>query len=116
MAGGFLFVNDDYGMDMFIRPALKKVFPELELTELPYAHPIFHQRYEFPSGIPKIHEHDNKPAKGYGLTWQGRLVVFYNFESDLGDGWDDVHKDPEELRQKALQMGANIIRYVFQQQ
>ena len=103
-------------MDPFIRPALKKVFPELELTELPYAHPNFHQRYEFPNGIPKIHEHDGKPAKGYGLIWQGRLVAFYNYESDLGDGWDDVHKDPEELRQKALEMGANIIRYVFQQQ
>ena len=116
MAGGFLFINDDYGMDVFIRPAMKKVFPELELTELPYAHPIYHQRYEFPNGIPKIHEHDGKPAKGYGLMWQGRLVAFYNYESDLGDGWDDVHKDPEELRQKALEMGANIIRYVFQQQ
>ena len=116
LAGGFLFVNDDYGMDPFIRPALKKVFPELELTELPYAHPIFHQRYEFPNGIPKIHEHDGKPPKGYGLIWQGRLVAFYDYESDLGDGWDDVHKDPEELRQKALEMGANIIRYVFQQQ
>ena len=116
LAGGFLFVNDDYGMDPFIRPALKKVFPELELTELPYAHPIFHQRYEFPNGIPKIHEHDGKPPKGYGLIWQGRLIAFYDYESDLGDGWDDVHKDPEELRQKALEMGANIIRYVFQQQ
>lgn len=116
MAGGFLFINDDYGMDPFIRPALKKVFPELELTELPYAHPIYHQRYEFPNGIPKIHEHDNKPPKGYGLVWQGRLVAFYDYESDLGDGWDDVHKDPEDLRQKALEMGANIIRYVFQQQ
>lgn len=116
MAGGFLFINDDYGMDPFIRPALKKVFPELELTELPYAHPIYHQRYEFTNGIPKIHEHDNKPPKGYGLLWQGRLVAFYDYESDLGDGWDDVHKDPEDLRQKALEMGANIIRYVFQQQ
>lgn len=116
MAGGFLFINDDYGMDPFIRPALKKIFPELELTELPYAHPIYHQRYEFGNGIPKIHEHDNKPAKGYGLLWQGRLVAFYNYESDLGDGWDDVHKDPEDLRQKALEMGANIVRYVFQQQ
>lgn len=116
LAGGFLFINDDYGMDMFIRPALKKVFPELELAELPYAHPIYHQRYEFPNGIPKIHEHDKKAPKAYGLIWQGRLVAFYNYESDLGDGWDDVHKDPEELRQKALEMGANIIRYVFQQQ
>lgn len=116
MGGGFLFINDDYGMDPYIRPSIKKVFPESELVELPYSHPIFHQKYEFPNGIPKIHEHDGKPAKGYGIIWQGRLVAFYNYESDLGDGWDDVHKDPEELRQKALEMGANIIRYVFQQQ
>ena len=115
-AGGFLFINDDYGMDPFIRPAIKKIFPELELTELPYSHPIFHQKYDFPTGIPKIHEHDGKPPKAYGLTWQGRLVGFYNYESDLGDGWDDVHKDPEPIRQKALEMGANIIQYVFQQQ
>ncbi len=116
MGGGFLFINDDYGMDPYIRPAMKKVFPETELVELPYSHPIFHQKYEFPNGIPKIHEHDGKPAKGYGLMWQGRLVAFYNYESDLGDGWDDVHRDPEDLRQKALQMGSNIVRYVFQNQ
>jgi hypothetical protein len=114
--GGFLFINDDYGMDMFIRPAMKKVLPELEMTELPYSHPIYHQKYEFANGTPKIHEHDGKPAKGYGLIWQGRLVAYYNYETDLGDGWDDVHKDPEDMRQKALQMGANVIRYVFQQQ
>ncbi len=114
--GGFLFINDDFGIDPFIKPAMKKVFPETELVELPYSHAIFHQKYEFPNGIPKIHEHDKKPPKGYGLLWQGRLVAFYNYESDLGDGWDDVHKDPEDLRQKALQMGANIVRYVFQQQ
>jgi hypothetical protein len=114
--GGFLFINDDFGMDPFVRPALKKVLPETELVELPYSHAIFHEKYEFPNGIPKIHEHEKKPPKGYGLLWQGRLVAFYNYESDLGDGWDDVHKDPEDVRQKALQMGANIIRYVFQQQ
>jgi Domain of unknown function (DUF4159) len=114
--GGFLFINDDYGMDMFIRPAMKKVLPEVELTELPYSHPVYHQKYDFANGTPKIHEHDGKPAKGYGLIWQGRLVAYYNYESDLGDGWDDVHKDPEDNRQKALQMGANLIRYVFQQQ
>ena len=116
LGGGFLFINDDYGMDIFIRPALKKVFPDVELAELPYGHPVFHQKYEFPNGIPKIHQHDGKPPKGYGLTYQGRLVAFYNYESDLGDGWDDVHKDPDELRQKALEMGANIVRYVFQVQ
>ena len=116
MGGGFLFINDDFGMDPFVRPAMKKVFPETELVELPFTHAIYHQKYDFPNGLPKIHEHDGKPAKGYGLMYQGRLVAFYNYETDLGDGWDDVHKDPEELRQKALQMGANIVRYVFQQQ
>ncbi len=114
--GGFLFINDDFGMDPFVRPAMKKVFPETELVELPYSHPVYHQKYDFPNGMPKIHEHDGKPAKGYGILWQGRLVAFYNFETDLGDGWDDVHKDPEDLRQKALQMGANVVRYVFQLQ
>lgn len=113
MAGGFLFINDDFGMDPFVRPAMKKVFPELELVELPYSHPIYHQKYDFPNGMPKVHEHDGKPAKGYGLIWQGRLVALYNYETDLGDGWDDVHKDPEDNRQKALRMGANVVRYVF---
>lgn len=115
LGGGFLFINDDYGMDMFIRPALKKVFPELELTELPYAHPIYHQRYDFSNGLPKIHEHDGKPAKGYGLLWQGRLVAFYNYQTDLGDGWDDVHKDPEDKRLLALKMGANLVRFACEQ-
>lgn len=113
MAGGFLFINDDFGMDPFVRPAMKKVFPELELVELPYSHPIYHQKYDFPNGMPKVHEHDGKPAKGFGLVWQGRLVALYNYETDLGDGWDDVHKDPDEARQKALRMGANVVRYVF---
>jgi Domain of unknown function (DUF4159) len=115
-AGGFLFINDDFGMDPFIRPAMKKVLPETELVELPFSHPIYHQKYEFANGLPKIHEHDGKPAKGYGLMSQGRLVAFYNYESDLGDGWDDVHKDPEDMRQKALEMGSNIVKYVFQLQ
>ncbi len=116
LGGGFLFINDDYGMDPYIRPAMKKIFPDMELTELPFSHPIYHQTYEFPTGIPKIHEHDGKAPKAYGIIYQGRLVAFYNYESDLGDGWDDVHNDPEEIRTKALQMGANIVRYVFQQQ
>lgn len=116
IGGGFLFINDDYGMDPYIRPAMKKIFPDMELTELPFSHPIYHQAYEFPNGIPKIHEHDGKAPKAYGIIYQGRLVAFYNYESDLGDGWDDVHNDPEEIRTKALQMGANIVRYVFQQQ
>jgi hypothetical protein len=115
-AGGFLFINDDFGMDIFVRPAMKKVFPDLEMVELPFAHPLFHQKYEFPNGIPKIHEHNGKRAQGFGYVSQGRLAAFYNYESDLGDGWDDVHKDPEEVRTKALQMGANIVRYVFQVQ
>lgn len=94
---------------------MKKVFPELDFVELPYSHPIYHQKYNFPNGLPKIHEHDNKPAQGFGLIWEGRLVCFYDYECDLGDGWEDpdVHKDSPEKRLKALQMGANMIQYVF---
>ena len=115
IAGGFLHVDDNFGMDPYIRPALKKVFPELDLVELPFSHPIFHQRYDFKNGLPKIHEHDNKPPQAFGLFWEGRLVCLYTYECDLGDGWEDadVHKDPEEVRMKALQMGANIIQFVF---
>lgn len=115
MSGGFLFINDDYGMDPFIRVAIKKVFPELELIEIPYSHPVYHQKYDFKDGLPKIHEHDGKPAQGFGLFYEGRMVAYYNFETDLGDGWDDVHNDPEDLRRKALQMGADIIQFVFMQ-
>ena len=117
MAGGFLHIDDNYGMDRYVRPALKKVFPELELIELPFEHEIYRQKFKFPNGLPKIHEHDGKPPRGYGLFWEGRLVVFYTFECDLGDGWEDpeVHRDPEEVRQKALQMGANLVQYVFMQ-
>ncbi len=115
LAGGFLHIDDNYGMDPYVRPALKKVFPELELIELPFSHPIFHQKYDFKNGLPKIHEHDNKSPQAFGLFWEGRLLCLYTYECDLGDGWEDadVHKDPEEARQKALQMGANIIQYVF---
>jgi hypothetical protein len=115
LAGGFLHIDDNYGMDKYIRPQLKKLFPELELTELPFSHPIYHQKYEFPSGLPKIHEHDGKPAQGFGLSWEGRLVVFYSYECDLGDGWEDpeVHHDSEATRLKALQMGANLLNYAF---
>jgi hypothetical protein len=116
IGGGFLFINDDFGMDPFVRPAMKKVFPDAALVELPFAHPLYHQKYDFATGVPKVHEHDGKPAKGYGIVWQGRLVAFYNYETDIGDGWDDVHKDPEEMRQKALRFGANVIQFVFQQQ
>ncbi len=111
--GGFLFINDDYGIDPYVRLAMKKVFPELDFVELPFSHPIYHQKFEFPNGLPKIHEHDNKVPRGYGLIFEGRLVCFYNFECDLGDGWDDVHNDSQAVREKALQMGANIIQYVF---
>lgn len=113
--GGFLHVSDNYGMDKFIRTELKKIFPELELVELPYSHPIYHQTYNFDKGLPKIHEHDNKAPQGFGLIYKGRLVCFYDFECDLGDGWEsfDIHKDSQEAREKALKMGANIISYVF---
>jgi len=115
LAGGFLHISDNYGIDKFIRPIMKKVFPELEFVELPFDHPVYHQKYDFQNGLPKIHEHDNKPPQGFGLLWEGRLVCFYDYECDLGDGWEDpdVHKDSPEKRLKALQMGANIIQYVF---
>jgi len=115
IAGGFLHISDNYGMDKFIKSELKKVFPELDLVELPFSHPIYHQTYNFEKGLPKVHEHDSKPPQGFGLIYKGRLVCFYDAECDLGDGWEsyEVHKDSEEGRQKALQMGANIISYVF---
>jgi hypothetical protein len=115
IAGGFLHIDDNYGLDKFIRTELKKVFPELELVELPFTHPIYHQKFDFPKGLPKIHEHDAKPPQGFGLMYEGRLVVFYSYECDLGNGWEDqrVHNDPEEKRQQALRMGANIIGYCF---
>jgi len=115
IGGGFLHVDDNYGMDKFVRIELKKVFPELELIEVPFTHPIYHQKFEFPNGLPKIHEHDAKPAQGFGLFYEGKLVVFYSYECDLGNGWEDrrIHNDPEEKRQQALRMGANIISYCF---
>jgi hypothetical protein len=115
MAGGFLHIDDNYGMDKFVRPAMKKVFPEAEFTELPFNHPIYHQKFDFKNGLPKIHEHDDKPAKGYGLFYQGRLVCYYTVETDLGDGWEDteVHRDSEEKRTQAFQMGANILQYAL---
>ncbi len=115
IAGGFLHIDDNYGLDEYIRPEMKKVFPELEFVELPYDHPIYHQKYDFENGVPKIHEHDGKPAKGYGLIYEGRLVCYYTWETDLGDGWEDteVHNNSSATREKALRMGANIIQYVF---
>ena len=117
LAGGFLHIDDNYGMDPFVRVTMKKVFPELEFTELPFNHEIYRQKYAFAGGLPKIHKHDDKPAQGFGLTWQGRLICFYSFECDLGDGWEDqdVHNDTPEARANALKMGANLVQYVFQQ-
>jgi hypothetical protein len=115
VAGGFLHADDNYGMDKFFRREMKKVFPELDFIELPFNHPIYHQKFNFNNGLPKVHEHDGKPAQGFGLIYKGRMVCFYSYECDLGNGWEDadVHNDPEVVRQKALQMGANIIQYVF---
>ena len=115
IGGGFLHIDDNYGLDKFIRLELKKVFPELELMEIPFEHPIYHQKFDFPKGLPKIHEHDGKPAQGFGLMYQGRLIVFYSFECDLGNGWEDqrIHNDPEEKRMEALRMGCNILAYCF---
>ncbi len=115
VSGGFLHISDNYGMDKFVRTEMKKVFPELEWIELPFNHPIYHQTYKFPKGLPKIHQHDNKPPQGFGLIYEGRLVCFYDYECDLGDGWEDaeVHNNSEETRLKALQMGANIVQYVM---
>ncbi|MCE7862386.1 MAG: DUF4159 domain-containing protein [Bacteroidetes bacterium CHB5] len=115
ISGGFLHIDDNYGLDKFIRLELKKIFPELELTEVPYSHAIYHQKFNFPAGLPKIHEHDGKPAQGFGLFYEGRLVVFYSYECDLGNGWEDqrIHNVPAEKRQQALQMGANILSYCF---
>lgn len=114
-AGGFLHIDDNYGLDEYVRPALQKVFPELSLVELPFSHPIYHQKFNFTNGLPKVHEHDNKPPKGFGLILNGRVVCFYSVETDLGDGWEDadVHNDNPEKRAAALQMGANLIQYAF---
>ncbi|MEO9475206.1 MAG: DUF4159 domain-containing protein [Cyclobacteriaceae bacterium] len=114
-SGGFLHIDDNYGLDPFIRIEIKKVFPNSQFVEIPFDHPIYHQKFDFPDGLPKIHEHDGKPAQGYGIIVDGRLVCFYTYECDLGNGWEDrsIHNDPEESRQKALKMGANIISYVF---
>lgn len=115
--GGFLHVDDNYGIDEYFRREMKKVFPEKELIELPPSHPIFHQKYSFNEGLPKVHEHDKKPPQAFGLFIEERMVCLYTYECDLGDGWEDadVHNDPAETREKALKMGANIIQFVFGQ-
>lgn len=117
LGGGFLHIDDNYGLDQYIRPQMKLVFPEYDFIELPFDHPIYHQKYHFNNGLPKVHEHDKKAPQGFGIIHEGRLVCFYTYESDLGDGWEDpeVHKDSDEIRRKALQMGANIVQYVFLQ-
>lgn len=115
IGGGFLHVDDNYGMDVYIRSAMKEIFPELDWVEIPFDHAIYHQKFDFPKGLPKIHEHDNKSPQGFGLFWEGRMICYYTYECDLGDGWEDsdVHNDPKEVRQKALEMGANIVQFAF---
>ncbi len=116
--GGFLHIDDNYGLNEFIRPQMKKVFPELDFVELPVNHPIFHQKFAFSTGLPKIHEHDNKRPQGFGLIYKGRLVCFYTYECDLGNGWEDAGTyagDSAESRLKALKMGANLIQYALTQ-
>jgi hypothetical protein len=116
-SGGFLFADDNYGMQQYIVREIKKLFPDIPLVEVPFSHPIYRQQWAFPNGLPKIHEHDGLPPKGYGIFIDGRLAVFLTYECDLGDGWEDqpVHNNPEELRQKALHMGANVVLYVLLQ-
>lgn len=115
IAGGFLHIDDNYGLDKFIRREMKKVFPELNFIELPFNHPVYHQAFQFTNGLPKVHEHDGKPAQGFGLIYNGKLICFYSYECDLGNGWEDqeVYNDPEAVRLKALQMGANLIQFAF---
>lgn len=114
--GGFLHICDNYGLDQFIRPQMKKVFPELDFVELPLNHPVYHQKYDFPNGLPKVHEHDGKRPQGFGLIYKGRLVCFYDYQCDLGNGWEDYGTyvgDSQDVRQKALKMGANLVQYAL---
>lgn len=115
VSGGFLHIDDNYGMDPFVRTEILRVFPELDWVELPFNHPIYHQKFDFNNGLPKVHEHDDFPPQGFGLIYQGRLVCFYSYQSDLGDGWESpgVHNDSDVVRAAALKMGANILQYVF---
>jgi len=115
IGGGFLHIDDNYGLDKFVRLEMKKVFPNLDFVEIPFNHPIYHQKYDFEKGLPKIHEHDGKPAQGFGILFDGRLVCYYSYETDLGNGWEDqrIYNDPEHLRLLALKMGANIISFAF---
>lgn len=114
-SGGFLHISDNYGIDKYVRREFKKVFPNLEFREIPIEHSIYNQSYHFKNGIPKIHEHDNKPAQGFGIFINSRLVCFYDYETDLSDGWEDgvIHNNSESVREKALKMGANILQFSF---
>jgi len=115
LTGGFLYADDDYGMDVYFRTEIKKVFPDKELLELPYSHPIFHSHFHFPNGFPKIHEHDGGAPQGYGIFHEGRLVVLYSFNTNISDGWPDaqIHGDPQETRLEAFKMGTNIFVYTL---
>ncbi|WP_445734615.1 DUF4159 domain-containing protein [Mariniflexile sp.] len=116
ISGGFLHIDDNYGMEPYITKELKKVFPDKELVELPSNHDIFNSPFKFPNGLPKIHEHDGKRPQAFGIFSEDRLVLLFTYESDLGDGWEDpeVHNDPADVREKALKMGANIVKYAFE--
>lgn len=113
--GGFLYIDDDYGLDEHFRKVIKQIYPDEELIEIPFEHDIYHQVYDFPNGLPKVHEHDGKAPRGFGLFREGRLVLFYTYESNLADGWanPEVHQNPESIRQQALQMGTNILVYAL---
>ena len=117
LAGGFLHADDNYGLDESFREEIAEIFPDTELTEIPVDHPVFHVFFDFPAGLPKIHEHDGEPPQALGIFHGGRLVVFYSYESDLGDGWEDedVHDDPPEIRERALRMGVNLFMFVLGQ-
>lgn len=117
VSGGFLHADDNYGMDESFRREMELVFPENDLVEIPKEHPVFHTMYEFPDGLPKVHEHDGNAPQAYGIFHEGRLLVFYSFESDLGDGWEnaEVHDDAPEIRELAIQMGVNLYLYVLGQ-
>ena len=115
LAGGFLHISDNYGMDAFVRKEFLKVFPKLDWVEVPFSHPVYHQTFDFDQGLPKVHEHDDLPPRGFGLFFEGRLLCFYDTECDLGDGWEayQVHRDPESVRLLALQMGANLMQFAM---
>lgn len=114
-SGGFLYIDDDYGLDKHFRDAISQIFPNEELIEIPFEHAIYHQVYNFPNGLPKVHEHDGEAPRGFGLFLDGRLALFYTYESNLADGWanPEVHQNPESIRQEALQMGVNILVYAL---